>query len=108
MIRRPPRSTLFPYTTLFRSREPLETDPTTPGGKLDPGSRRGRRGNAPGLGRSQVPGCTDASEHYSSRSGHPPEYAGAVVHVGRSWVDGTGVWLGSGDEGRAQGFERSA
>src|SRR5256885_13197393 len=26
MIRRPPRSTLFPYTTLFRSKEP--TDPT--------------------------------------------------------------------------------
>src|SRR3712207_8627179 len=25
MIRRPPRSTLFPYTTLFRSREFLET-----------------------------------------------------------------------------------
>src|SRR3712207_6864316 len=25
MIRRPPRSTLFPYTTLFRSRERLET-----------------------------------------------------------------------------------
>src|SRR2546426_9137773 len=24
MIRRPPRSTLFPYTTLFRSREPQE------------------------------------------------------------------------------------
>src|SRR2546426_1454724 len=24
MIRRPPRSTLFPYTTLFRSRLPLE------------------------------------------------------------------------------------
>src|SRR3712207_7090011 len=23
MIRRPPRSTLFPYTTLFRSRDPL-------------------------------------------------------------------------------------
>src|SRR3712207_8611294 len=23
MIRRPPRSTLFPYTTLFRSKEPL-------------------------------------------------------------------------------------
>src|SRR3712207_6897502 len=28
MIRRPPRSTLFPYTTLFRSRE--ETEPLTP------------------------------------------------------------------------------
>src|SRR2546430_4228494 len=24
MIRRPPRSTLFPYTTLFRSKKPLE------------------------------------------------------------------------------------
>src|SRR3712207_8694944 len=31
MIRRPPRSTLFPYTTLFRSR-------------LDPADRRGRPG----------------------------------------------------------------
>src|SRR5947209_18057462 len=29
MIRRPPRSTLFPYTTLFRSRE--EADPAEPG-----------------------------------------------------------------------------
>src|SRR2546430_3585095 len=28
MIRRPPRSTLFPYTTLFRSRP--EADPPTP------------------------------------------------------------------------------
>src|SRR3712207_7507767 len=26
MIRRPPRSTLFPYTTLFRSRQQLEHD----------------------------------------------------------------------------------
>src|SRR2546426_12763642 len=28
MIRRPPRSTLFPYTTLFRSRRPGSTIPT--------------------------------------------------------------------------------
>src|SRR2546425_5299992 len=27
MIRRPPRSTLFPYTTLFRSAQPLEEQP---------------------------------------------------------------------------------
>src|SRR3712207_8953345 len=27
MIRRPPRSTLFPYTTLFRSRVSVGTDP---------------------------------------------------------------------------------
>src|SRR3712207_7984015 len=26
MIRRPPRSTLFPYTTLFRSEDPVEAD----------------------------------------------------------------------------------
>src|SRR3712207_7062191 len=26
MIRRPPRSTLFPYTTLFRSRRPADAD----------------------------------------------------------------------------------
>src|SRR5256885_3162673 len=32
MIRRPPRSTLFPYTTLFRSRRPLTS-------KLDYGTR---------------------------------------------------------------------
>src|SRR2546429_4357439 len=31
MIRRPPRSTLFPYTTLFRSREPGSLRAWTPG-----------------------------------------------------------------------------
>src|SRR3989442_15705662 len=39
MIRRPPRSTLFPYTTLFRSRRPVVTEDRTiilrP--ELDPG-----------------------------------------------------------------------
>src|SRR3712207_8779887 len=34
MIRRPPRSTLFPYTTLFRSR------PDRPAGRRQPPSRR--------------------------------------------------------------------
>src|SRR5260221_780154 len=29
MIRRPPRSTLFPYTTLFRSRQPGQHKPHT-------------------------------------------------------------------------------
>src|SRR5438876_4815960 len=31
MIRRPPRSTLFPYTTLFRSRSPGPTTMSCPG-----------------------------------------------------------------------------
>src|SRR2546427_4739100 len=30
MIRRPPRSTLFPYTTLFRSRRPGDLEPEEP------------------------------------------------------------------------------
>src|SRR3989442_11429982 len=29
MIRRPPRSTLFPYTTLFRSSQPVRSVPAT-------------------------------------------------------------------------------
>src|SRR3712207_8399776 len=36
MIRRPPRSTLFPYTTLFRSRDTLNRqDAHARGGQLD-------------------------------------------------------------------------
>src|SRR5258706_11287918 len=36
MIRRPPRSTLFPYTTLFRSHRPLHP----PGARADPSQAR--------------------------------------------------------------------
>src|SRR3712207_8372851 len=39
MIRRPPRSTLFPYTTLFRSRRQRAF--LRPGGGRAPGRRRG-------------------------------------------------------------------
>src|SRR3712207_8700753 len=41
MIRRPPRSTLFPYTTLFRSRRRLGRPGRDPG--LRPGAGRRRR-----------------------------------------------------------------
>src|SRR3712207_7175774 len=51
MIRRPPRSTLFPYTTLFRSaprargllRPPAPRPPPAPGRSLRPGRGRGAR-----------------------------------------------------------------
>src|SRR2546422_8547250 len=49
MIRRPPRSTLFPYTTLFRSpglREGLERGQAVAGGKQRAGASR--RNFAPG------------------------------------------------------------
>src|SRR5437870_9163628 len=45
MIRRPPRSTLFPYTTLFRS--------TLAGPKLDVGPGDPRLLNEPGVRRSE-------------------------------------------------------
>src|SRR3712207_7794548 len=44
MIRRPPRSTLFPYTTLFRSVEES--------GRLLPGSRLGDHADGPALAQS--------------------------------------------------------
>src|SRR5256886_9415169 len=36
MIRRPPRSTLFPYTTLFRSLRARHPEPDRAGGDLSP------------------------------------------------------------------------
>src|SRR2546425_7670798 len=46
MIRRPPRSTLFPYTTLFRSRRPAEPRVAAhlPGRGPDADGRRGEPG----------------------------------------------------------------
>src|SRR5258707_3343814 len=43
MIRRPPRSTLFPYTTLFRSRQDLAQGPQTLRRVDDPGRQEIRR-----------------------------------------------------------------
>src|SRR5262249_60878212 len=51
MIRRPPRSTLFPYTTLFRS---PRRDRTVPGRY------------AGGHGRGQLPGPAQRSEEHTS------------------------------------------
>src|SRR3712207_8378057 len=43
MIRRPPRSTLFPYTTLFRSRAHAHDPAHVPRGGAGAGARRRRR-----------------------------------------------------------------
>src|SRR2546429_3922272 len=59
MIRRPPRSTLFPYTTLFRSLEPLQrhADVVQEGGPVDlvfqPVGGRLFQGGGEGLERSE-------------------------------------------------------
>src|SRR4051812_49817253 len=52
MIRRPPRSTLFPYTTLFRS-EILAEQPPAGGAVLVPHPARGREEHLP----SSLPGA---------------------------------------------------
>src|SRR5260370_19824547 len=67
MIRRPPRSTLFPYTTLFRS---YGTGSPTPG-DADRAVRRQRAGRAGSSGRA-APGrgrgcaCKSRSEEHTS------------------------------------------
>src|SRR3712207_7533001 len=73
MIRRPPRSTLFPYTTLFRSADLLREPPGTarPGRGRAPPARRGLRGGDRGrggrpAGEAQEPlGAARSEEHTS-------------------------------------------
>src|SRR5258708_30853244 len=79
MIRRPPRSTLFPYTTLFRSREDLAdlvedlTDDLAERARGAPlalgGLRLGARQAGPGGARRAVAG--DRSEEHTSELQSP-------------------------------------
>src|SRR3989442_7504754 len=71
MIRRPPRSTLFPYTTLFRSpttRSPGMCDSALPAG-------RGRRRSARSPAASRPPRCARgpkrSEEHTSELQSRP-------------------------------------
>src|SRR5215831_6078546 len=59
MIRRPPRSTLFPYTTLFRSPRPADCDPLGDGrrGCEGRGDRKSTRLNSSHLGISYAVFC---------------------------------------------------
>src|SRR5687767_15896600 len=62
MIRRPPRSTLFPYTTLFRSCRELRRGAT----RRDPVPDR-RQPRAPSRGRTRHPSCC-TTRHAGRRS----------------------------------------
>src|SRR3712207_8982698 len=58
MIRRPPRSTLFPYTTLFRSGVVRQgTDPAVGADRRGGGTPHHRRRPRPGPGRDPVGGA---------------------------------------------------
>src|SRR4051794_41720362 len=54
MIRRPPRSTLFPYTTLFRSADPRPQDDRADGQQPPARQRRPDRGRSPALRRDDL------------------------------------------------------
>src|SRR3712207_8319678 len=67
MIRRPPRSTLFPYTTLFRSRQERPGLRAPPRGELRRGRARVPRGDPPSARlRSGVEQPGDRSEEHTS------------------------------------------
>src|SRR3712207_7039082 len=71
MIRRPPRSTLFPYTTLFRSPRDGEEGPSHEGGEGRERDPRGavRRGDPPlrdRQDREQQDGSDRRSEEHTS------------------------------------------
>src|SRR5438132_9781369 len=68
MIRRPPRSTLFPYTTLFRSLFNGQVKDSEMPGRTTPGRRvGGLRGRAP-VRRSRR--STRSEEHTSELQSH--------------------------------------
>src|SRR5256885_5179302 len=78
MIRRPPRSTLFPYTTLFRSRSRRREDVQSPPIRTKSArerSRRHRRDRDRGLDRarrrSQWPLARRRSEEHTSELQSP-------------------------------------
>src|SRR3712207_6895909 len=60
MIRRPPRSTLFPYTTLFRSR-------SRPRSSHPPGPDRGSRAGAARRGLRALLACHESSVNHFLR-----------------------------------------
>src|SRR6201989_3697598 len=71
MIRRPPRSTLFPYTTLFRSVKPL-------------GRRAGRRKARGAGGESLAPSSVDRKSTRLNSSHITISYAGFCLKK-QSW-----------------------
>src|SRR2546425_9917133 len=111
MIRRPPRSTLFPYTTLFRSPEAVrqrvlrDTFDRRSLGRLD---RRGIRG-----GRLLREHAARESDHGSCK-GERAERANLVWHLigssaakwptfNHSWSDAIGIYGRSGGAATSAG-----
>src|SRR5258705_1043385 len=102
MIRRPPRSTLFPYTTLFRSRPTFFAESLWPRSAIvapmaTGTDRKSTRLNSSHLGISYAVFCLKKkSNPHRRRSGdHGPELD--WDHVPRSPVDTAGIVPVSGN-----------
>src|SRR3989442_6495861 len=67
MIRRPPRSTLFPYTTLFRSHRLHELRLGVELGIADPDTLGGGAGGDEGVGLALDPGGVQEADRKSTR-----------------------------------------
>src|SRR3712207_8107692 len=65
MIRRPPRSTLFPYTTLFRSGHRSRPDPVRRGASRRRVRRQSTSPDKPRLRPRRRPGTGRSEEHTS-------------------------------------------
>src|SRR5690349_23696222 len=63
MIRRPPRSTLFPYTTLFRSQGARDGQAADP--RIEHAQRRGVHRCGSGTDNPTPPGTARSEEHTS-------------------------------------------
>src|SRR3989449_9253661 len=90
MIRRPPRSTLFPYTTLFRSRD-----------RPRPAGGGGRSESAGGGGPALPRGASARSRDVAASPPGSGGDAGASVRR-----DGCGVGLRGGERQAGGGGER--
>src|SRR3712207_8873418 len=66
MIRRPPRSTLFPYTTLFRSRKSPPAPAHSACRPRPPPSRARSRGRRAGRAAARRRACERRSEEHTS------------------------------------------
>src|ERR1039458_10782848 len=78
MIRRPPRSTLFPYTTLFRSRAPhggSQRDPLVEAQPGVDGDRKSTRLNSSHLGISYAVFCLKKKYSCHNDLSHDPPAA---------------------------------
>src|SRR5258706_9620325 len=74
MIRRPPRSTLFPYTTLFRSRWRAGRELPGDGGRGERGAdgdATGAAGRRRGVGHGHGDGALGAGRDAGARSEEP-------------------------------------